>query len=204
MRPACPLLVAFALASAIGTRTASAQDEDDGSYGRLSADTAVQLDLGAATTRGHAAGVGALALRYMQTAGAYATALTSRPHDDDVPRWRVSAGVELRPLFLPRFFKNVEQGPARWDLALDSLSLRVGAVTTDRHDGAPGLETGLTLGVPFTRSVDGPWLSAMGLLQWSHANLASDPHPTTIVGLTLGWQLSFDTHLVHVGDRPAR
>ena len=205
MKPGPSAITLIVFAAALGPTLAFAQPTDDGAYGRLNGDGAVQLDAGAAWHRSKAAATTSLAVRYLHTVGLYGTALDFLPDLSEDPRWSVSYGVELRPLFLPRFLSNYERGPARWDLALDSVSLRFGAVTGKGHPvRAQGLEAAMGVGVPFTRSVDGLWLSATGALRWSHADFARDPGPGSVIFLTIGWQTTLDTNLVHLWDRPAR
>ena len=184
---------------------ALAQQPDDGAYGRMSGDSAVQVDVGVSVHRTKSTALTSLAVRYLHTAGLYATALDFIPSGSNDPRWLLSYGVEIRPMFLPRFLKNFEHGPARWDLTLDSLSLRVGSVSgKDYPFRSPGFEVGIGIGVPLVRNVEGPWLSAMGAMQWSHADLARDPGPASVLALMIGWQSTFNTNLVHLRDRPAR
>jgi hypothetical protein len=41
-------------------------------------------------------------------------------------------------------------------------------------------------------------------MRWTHADFARDCAPTSVVSLTIGWQTTFNTNLVHLTDRPAR
>ena len=201
MPPRMSLSVLFAAAVLSWATTSAA----DGAYGRLDGDTAIQLDVGAGTDEGRMSAVGAIAVRYLQTAGVYNT-WTIRPRDDSPTAWTTSFGVELRPLFLPRFFKNLQSGPAALDLMLDSISLRLGAVTANDgpfSNGGPGFESGLGIGVPLTSQASGPWLSTSGAFRWSHVRMGGSPSTQDrafLWTLTLGWQEIFRVGIVDIGD----
>lgn len=180
----------------------------DGAYGRLDGDTAIQFDVGAGADDGREGAVAAIALRYLQTAGAYNTWFV-HPRDDNETIWISSFGIELRPLFLPRFFQDMQSGPAAADLMLDSLSLRLGAVTANDGPFSNGLgfESGLAIGVPLTSQASGPWLSTSGMLRWSHVRMGgspSDQDRTFSWTLTLGWQEIFRLGIVDLGDTKPR
>jgi hypothetical protein len=202
MPPRMSLSVLFA-AGVLSWATTSAAA--DGAYGRIDGDTAIQLDVGSGTDDGRACAVAAIAVRYLQTAGVYNT-WAIRPRDDRPSAWTSSFGVELRPLFLPRFFKDLQSGPAALDLMLDSLSLRLGAVTAKDgpfSTGGPGFESGVGIGVPLTSQASGLWLSTAGTLRWSHVRMGgspSDQDRTFLWTLTLGWQEIFRLGIVDVGD----
>jgi hypothetical protein len=208
---AAPALGA-ALAMAAQTSVSAAQDSGgDGAYGRLQGDLGLQMDVGGAMAGRNPAATVAIAARYLQTAGLYATYLDDFQQGSSSASRSGSLGVELRPLFLIRFTSDVESGPAVTDLLIDSLSLRLGAVVGKAHGYdwlAPGLETGLGWGLPLSGSCCGPWLDASVMLRISHAQmthesaLASDRF--VLFSLTLGWQSLFNTHLVDAGDRLQR
>ena len=177
----------------------------DGGYGRIDGDVSWQLDLGGGSGDGEPGAVGMLAFRYLQTAGVYGTWMW-HPSEDPQPRWTGAFGVELRPLFLPRFLKDMETGPPRFDLFLDSLSLRLGAVIADSgafaHRG-PGVETGLAIGLPLSSQASGLWLSASGSIRFSHLHMSGsndDTDRALVWTLTLGWQEFFGPGIVDVGD----
>lgn len=199
---ACAALDAWVLAVVLGAGPARASD---GAYGRLDGDASWQVDLGGGAADGEPGAFGMATFRYLQTAGLYGTWMW-HPDDKADARWSSSFGVELRPLFLPRFLKNMEAGPAALDLMIDSLSLRLGAVTADRGAfGRHGLgfETGAGFGVPLSASAAGPWISASGSLRFSHLDMggsASDPDRAFVWTVTLGWQEIFALGIVDAGD----
>jgi hypothetical protein len=98
------------------------------------------------------------------TAGVYARYSDAFGGADQRPERVVSFGVDVRPLFLPRFALDLEQGPAWLDLMLDSLSLDGGAYFAKprRRDFGDerGFEAGLGFGLPLCGSARGAWLDA--------------------------------------------
>lgn len=192
-------------------------ETSDGAYGRIDGDAALQVDIGAGADGKKTATVTRITVRYLQTAGLYTTWLM-HPGSDPTHRWSGSVGVELRPLFLPRFLKNMETGPPTLDLALDSLSLRMGPVMASRGPfahGTPGFEFDIGAGIPIGGRVDGLWINTSLGFRWSNATMAgarSDPESgpesgadhTLLWSLTLGWQSVFHAGVVDVGDRARR
>ncbi|MEI2687854.1 MAG: hypothetical protein V9G14_17700 [Cypionkella sp.] len=71
-----------------------------------------------------------------------------------------AAGLELAPLFLARYASDLERGPARLDLLLDSIALGVGAFWDEPRGGPfgarPGLEIALRSRRPHPRPRDRP------------------------------------------------
>ncbi|HEU4404240.1 MAG TPA: hypothetical protein VFS43_02965 [Polyangiaceae bacterium] len=199
-RPPRRLAAALAALAALAVRPASAQD---GAYGRLDGDLALSLEAGAALgdQAAPAARLGAL---YLDTAGLY---LTASGRTGPAAPFTFGAGVELRPLFVPRFFRAYERGPAFLDLALDSLSLRLGA-RRDAEGAPPSLEVGLGAELPLAGRYDGPFVGLSGSALVSHDALAAESaagSPPRFLGLlTLGWRLTVGTHLVDLRDERER
>jgi hypothetical protein len=144
----------------------------DGVYERLDGSLTVSGALGAELEAGEPRAQARLAAHYLWTAGIYARYSDAFGSADTRPQRVVSFGVDLRPLFLPRFALDSEQGPAWLDLTLDSLSLTAGTyfASAPRHEPpAPppagfgdqrGFETGLGISVPLCSSARGLWLDA--------------------------------------------
>lgn len=194
----------------------------DGAYGRLGGDLGLQGSAGAVFGRGAAVGVSASAL-YLVSVGPYASAevaLNDRARGfgprhgegapdraDDEPRLRsVSTGVEVRPLFLPRFLKAAETGRGFWDLLLDSVGLRLGARF---HPGtrARGLEVGGVLDVPLGSTYPGAFLGLAVTKELTPAALAGLPsrgEDTLFFAVSLGFRGLLTTHLVDFGDEARR
>jgi hypothetical protein len=136
----------------------------DGVYGRLDG----TLDLGVAAGLELEAGEPRASLRatghVWWTAGAYLRYADSFGAAEKRARRVLGAGVDVRPLFFPRFGLDYERGPALLDLSLDSLSLSAGAYFAEPHVGElgdeRGFELGLGLGLPLLARATGPWLEA--------------------------------------------
>ena len=134
----------------------------DGVYGRLDGSLTLAANVGAEVEDGEPRAALRVSGHYLWIAGAYARYADALGGADRRPARVASFGVDLRPLFLPRFARNWEQGPALLDLTLDSLSLSAGAFFSQprARDFADerGFEMGLGFGVPLSGSARGPWL----------------------------------------------
>ena len=141
----------------------------DGVYDRFDGD----LDLGLAVgAEFGSAGRVAPALRasahYFSIAGIYASGRL-KAGSESAPSL-FGLGLDLRPLFVPRWAKGYETGPDFLDLTLDSLSLSIGAFWSERVPGSPnsnqGLDAELGFGLPLLVTASGPWLEARGALRY--------------------------------------
>ena len=149
----------------------------DGVYGRLDGNLALSGMLGAELEDGEPRGQLRIAAHYLWTAGVYARYSDALGSEGPRPERVLAFGLDLRPLFLPRFGLDAEQGPALLDLTLDSLSLSAGAYFASpprpagmrgpepppERDGfgdERGFETGLGFAVPLCGSARGLWLDA--------------------------------------------
>jgi hypothetical protein len=203
------LTVAFLTAAAVSLFTPHLfANDSDGAYGRVHSDLALQLDLGALAQQHDNSGQVSLVARYLQTAGLYASfvdKLSDRPGN----LYRsTSAGIELRPLFLPRFLRNYEQGPSLLDLSVDSLALRAGAIFGARpfaEPKRPGFEIILSMGLPLSAKAGGPWLTIGSGVRISSAPPVDDQSrkfsDMLFLSASLGWQTFFDMGIVDIADR---
>ena len=136
----------------------------DGVYGRFDGTLALAASAGAELEAGEARGALKLSAHYLWTAGAYARYSDAFGGEEQRPARVASLGVDVRPLFLPRFALDYEHGPAWLDLALDSFSLSAGAYFASPQPGdfgdVRGFETGLGFGVPLCGEARGLWLDA--------------------------------------------
>lgn len=123
----------------------------DGVYGRLDGDLALSAGIngGAVTNdRVHHEWTGSVSLelraRILDSGGLFAIG-EWRPEGDS----RAIVGVDIRPLFLPRFLLGLETGSQWVDLLIDSIGLDLGAAMGpfDRDAGV-GLAIGFGLDVP--------------------------------------------------------
>ena len=146
----------------------------DGVYGRFDGDLDLGLALGAEFgSAGHAAPAVRASAHYFSIAGVY-VAGRLEAGDESAPSL-FGVGVDLRPLFVPRWAKGYETGPGLLDLTLDSLSLSLGAFWAERAAPAVeptrGFDVQLGFGVPLCASAAGPWLEARGALRYpDHAS----------------------------------
>lgn len=137
---------------------------DDGVYGRF--DGSVDLGLSAGVELEDEEPRAALRIsgHYWWTAGAYLRYADGFGSNDRRPLRVLSTGIDVRPLFLPRFALDLQQGPAFLDLLLDSLSLSAGAYLARPDDAAfadeRGFDLGVGCGVPLLAEASGPWLEA--------------------------------------------
>jgi len=170
-------LLAFAAAASVSARTSHAlaqaashaDSSRDGVYDRFDGDLDLGLGMGAELgSAGHAAPAIRGSAHYFSIAGVY---LEGRVHaGDQAARSLFGLGVDLRPLFVPRWAKGFETGPSFFDLSLDSLSLSLGAFWTARPahalNAGRGFEAGLGFGIPLFASASGPWLETRGALRY--------------------------------------
>ena len=140
----------------------------DGVYQRFDGDLDLGLGLGAEFgSAGRVAPTVRGSAHYFSIAGVYAMARFAAGERSAPSLW--GAGVDLRPLFVPRWAKGFETGPSCLDLTLDSLSLSLGAFWQDLR--APlanrqGFDVQLGFGLPLLGVAAGPWLEARGALRY--------------------------------------
>ena len=146
------------------TRVHAPLPGSDGVYGRLDGSLGLTLAAGAELEADQPRAALRVAGHYLWTAGAYARYSDAFGADGGRPLRALSLGVDVRPLFLPRFALDAEQGPALLDLSLDSLSLTSGAYFAEPRGGSfgdeLGFELGAGLGLPLLAEAAGPWLEA--------------------------------------------
>lgn len=161
----------------------------DGVYGRFDGDFAFSLGAGIELDF---AGPGVAprplilgSARFYQTVGAY-VALSQAVLDSDGLERVFSTGVLLEPLFLLRWSEAKQSGVAIADLALDSLSLSLGAYFGEprgaRLAEASGFELGLGFGIPLMGNAPGPWLRTRGQLRFGQSE------PAALLHVLLEWQ----------------
>ncbi|MBW2529438.1 MAG: hypothetical protein JRI23_35000 [Deltaproteobacteria bacterium] len=217
--PRC--LAAGLLAAALGlgpVRGARSAEPVDGAYGRLDGDLSLGLEAGMKEAFPGEQLVGRLGCHYLHTLGAFAE------YDEGFGRTAAPAarsltfGVEVRPLFLPRFAQDLEQGPALLDLWLDSWALSLGVSTAalpEPECSAPsstsascwhtGLELGTGMELALLSQAAGPFIALRGAFRWPTEPSAAAPQPfgrpTAALSLSLGYRLVLQAHLVDAGDR---
>jgi hypothetical protein len=137
----------------------------DGVYGRFQGDTDVSLKLGGMVRESGLAGSVGASIHYyslLGITGDYSESLVA-----DSPHARsASVGMELRPLFLPRWALGLERGPAWLDLAVDSAAFGFGAYFTDADAegrGSRGAWVSLGVGAPLWGDASGAWIELRAL-----------------------------------------
>ena len=167
----------WANAQSVRLHGAGLHDENahDGVYNRLDGDLDLGFGLGAELgSAGRVAPALRASAHYFSMAGLY---LEGRMHsDEDAPRSLFGLGVDVRPLFIPRWSKGYERGPSILDLSLDSCSLSLGAFWTPAPPHAlpaqtgRGFEAGLGFGLPLFSTAAGPWLETRAVLRYPDAS----------------------------------
>jgi hypothetical protein len=141
----------------------------DGVYDRFDGDLDLGLALGAEFgSAGQAAPALRASAHYFSIAGVYAAGRI-KAGDESAPSL-FGLGVDLRPLFVPRWARGWETGPGLLDLTLDSLSLSLGAFWAQQvaqsTEPNRGFDAQLGFGIPLLATAAGPWLEARGVLRY--------------------------------------
>ena len=202
------LSLSLVLVSSVASADERARDASDG---RFDGDIGVALGVGATFgPRAPRAAVDAR-VRYLSTAGLFAT------YEDGPllggsaePARALAFGLELRPLFLARWGTGTELGVPRLDLALDSLGLELGAVFSQpagaRFGARAGLEAGLGLELPILPRASGPLVGLHAGARWSEAALSGGPldgpaDRALYLAVLVGWQALFGSPVIDFDDR---
>ncbi len=142
----------------------------DGVYGRFDGDLDIGLAVGLEADSDDTRAASRLSLHYFSMIGVYGGYSDSLGEGDAVLERIVSTGIDLRPAFIPRWSRDLQQGPGALDLALDSISLGLGVwwgkPGAASFGDARGFETSLGFGIPFLGQASGPWIEARGMLRW--------------------------------------
>ncbi len=173
----------------------------DGVYGRFSGDMDLGLAVGGEADRDAARGAARLDLHYFSMAGVYLGMSDALGRDVDGSRRVLSLGVDLRPGFVPRWAKGMQQGPAFVDLFVDSIALGVGAFWSQPRGGdfgdRRGFEASLGFGLPLAGRAPGPWIEARGLLRWGDPGGAGAAGAVPAVLVLVSWHTLFVSPLAH-------
>lgn len=136
----------------------------DGVYGRFAGDITFALGAGAELGDGSRAALLTRALFY-HTAGVTAGYVDALGGERELTR-ALDFGLEVRPLFLPRWALDGQSGSALLDLTLDSLALGAGAsfgqLNGQEFSKFLGVQATLGFGVPLFGNAEGLWLEARG------------------------------------------
>lgn len=191
--------------------SAHAADRKDGSHGRIEGDLAVEAGVGASFGPRGPRGAADLRFRYLSMAGVFVTYEDGPLFGSGAePKRALASGLELRPLFLAKWFTGRYSGNPYLDLAIDSIGLELGAVflqpSGGRFGSKPGLQAGLAFEVPVFPSATGPFIAVHGGVRWSDAALSGGPlagpaDRALYLNVVFAWQQVFGAHVVDMGDR---
>ena len=153
----------------------------DGVYGRFDGDLFLSLGAGIEWSHGVRPAIEARAL-YYYSVGLVAGYSDALDRDAFVRRtgW---VGLDLRPLFLPRWSMDKEFQVSFWDLTLDSVSLGAAAFLAEprRGDTKISVQFSAGFGIPLFARASGLWLEGRGFVRPSF-----EP-ATTGLSLTLAY-----------------
>ena len=191
--------------------SALAADRKDGAHGRVDGDLAVEGGIGASFGPRDPRAAADLRFRYLSMAGIFVTyedgpIFSARSE----PKRALATGLELRPLFLAKWFTGRYSGNPYLDLAIDSIGLELGAVFMQpngaRFGAKPGLQAGLAFELPVFPSATGPFIAVHAGARWSDAALSGGPlagpaDRALYFNVFFAWQQIFRAHVVDMGDR---
>lgn len=190
------------------------QSRPEPTYGRLQGDVTLVAGLGGVVAARGGRAEGELRVRYLESVGVFATyedgALVGSAAE---PTRVLSTGLELRPLFLFRWLTGRESQRARFDSAVDSLGLELGATFAQpagtSFASRAGLQAGLGVEVPLLTRANGPWLGFHAGVRWSNEALATGvvanaDDRSGYVAIPLAWHQLVVTHVIDEGDEAPR
>ena len=161
----------------------------DGVYGRFDGDLDLGVGLGVRSGSEGAGPALRLTAHYLYMAGIYVEGAVPL-NDTSLVAWTGTAGIDLRPLFLPRWVLDLERGPAFVDLLIDSLALSGGAYVQqfDRseHSQLWGVQVEVGGGIPLMAHAHGLWLHLRASARWPLSDEQTGS-PLGFVAL-LSWQ----------------
>lgn len=187
--------IALPAAAWAAPRDPGPTDASDGVYGRFDGDFA--LSAGPEMIVDPASG--AVRLGASARASFYQTATLSIAYEQRIPD---ATGIEralglrahLSPIFLLRFQRDLEQGPALLDLFVDSFEVFGGPVFLEpanaEFGARVGADVGVGFGVPLSRHGTGLWIHPSVLVRFA------DETPSALLGLALRYQFFVESPLV--------
>jgi hypothetical protein len=208
------LLACLACAACVTrARPSRADEQTETSYGRVEGDVTFVVGAGTVVAPRGLRGAAELRARYLDAAGIFATYEDGALFGSGAEPGRVvSAGLEVRPLFLFRWLQGHETGIPRLDLVLDSFGIEMGwalFAPSGEGLGQSALQVGVGIDVPVTPRATGLWVGLHAGLRWSDATLASGQvenadDRNAYLALTLSWHEVVLTHLVDWKDQQKR
>lgn len=175
----------IASADLLGVDPGTAQG--DGVYGRFDGDVDLGIGVGA---RVAAPGLGPnlrVSGHFLSSVGLLVDLTWPQTEPDG---WSLGTAIDIRPLFLPRWALDLQQGPAFIDLMVDSISVSAGPVFHPLGESKVGLGVEVGFGIPLSQRSQGFWLDVRGAGRW----LGDEPPWGGL--LSLAWHTSILTPLV--------
>jgi hypothetical protein len=184
--------------------------DPDTTYGRIEGDVGLVVGVGATVGAGNPRGSAELRLRYLDTAGLFATYEDGFGAAGADPQRVIATGLEVRPLFLGRWVTGKELG-LRWpDLLIDSFGLDVAAFFQQgvgyALDSRPGLQAGFALEVPLLGRPSGLWIDVHADARWSDGVLEGGmirgpADRAFVVSVSVAYHQLWKAHVVDIHDR---
>jgi hypothetical protein len=205
-----------ALCIGVQPTSASAAERNgaDGSHGRFDGDLAMAAAAGVTIGPRGLRATSDLRLRYLSTAGIFASYEDGPAMGSNAdPRRALALGLELRPLFFARWATDREIGSPRLDLFIDSFGLELGVAFAQpegaRFGARPALQLGIGVELPIFPRASGPFVALHGGARCSAAALSGGPMTgpsdrALYLTIAIGWQQLFGGHVVDLGDRAVR
>jgi hypothetical protein len=208
--PARVVAVGVAMAVAPASAPAFAGGGPEPTYGRVDGDVSLVVGIGGVLAARAPRAEGELRVRYLESAGLFATYEDGPVFGSgSEPSRVIAAGLELRPVFLYRWLRGLETRRARFDLTLDSLGLEFATTLSQAlaasSPSSPGMQIGLGIEVPVQAAATGPWVGIHGGIRWGADALAYGEVRDAVdraayLAVTIGWHQMIITHIVDVGD----
>jgi hypothetical protein len=207
-----------ALGAALSLSVAAAEaraddDEADGVYGRFEGDLDLRVGAGMALAKGGPSLAASASLLYISSAGLYVHYADALGGEGPAVVRSIAAGLVIEPLFVARYALDLQHGPARLDLLLDSIALQMGAFWDVPRGGAfahsPGFELALGFGIPIFKTATGPVLGVRGALRFGAPALSGAEGGSVIdkgalLSITLSWRQILQANIIDAADRAQR
>lgn len=141
----------------------------DGVYGRFDGDVDLGVGVGARVGEEGAGPALRVTAHYLYSAGIFIEA--ALPMTDAAnAAWTGAAGIDLRPLFLPRWALGFQRGPAFLDLLLDSVSIGGAAYVqepnVDLQQRVWGIQGDVGVAIPLLAAAKGLWMDLRANARW--------------------------------------
>src|SRR5690606_156822 len=105
----------------------------------------------------------------------------------------LATGVDVRPAFIPRWSRDMQQGPGVLDLMIDSISLGLGAFWAQpeglEFGDVRGFELSGGFGLPLFGRAPGPWLETRAIGRWAEPTASETPSGEFVGLVLLSWHL---------------